>query len=96
MIMITTGPAGGSHVNLAAYQAFAMQQRALLHQALTYDYLQTAAVTQAGMFPNAPGGWKARSNGVAFYRAGGLRGVVALKESVVQLSSSSSSWLYNY
>ena len=46
-------PAGsGSHVNLAAYQAFAMQQRALLQQALTYEsYLHTAAVTQAQMFP---------------------------------------------
>lgn len=32
-------------VNLAAYQAFAMQQRALLQQALTYEsYLQKAAV----------------------------------------------------
>ncbi|XP_059172914.1 zinc finger E-box-binding homeobox protein zag-1-like isoform X2 [Physella acuta] len=34
-----------SQVNLAAYQAFAMQQRALLQQALTYEsYLQKAAV----------------------------------------------------
>ncbi|XP_055872117.1 uncharacterized protein LOC106059853 isoform X3 [Biomphalaria glabrata] len=33
-----------SQVNLAAYQAFAMQQRALLQQALTYEsYLQKAA-----------------------------------------------------
>lgn len=46
---------GGSHVNLAAYQAFAMQQRALLQQALTYEsYLHTAAVTQAQMFPQPP------------------------------------------
>ncbi|XP_055872119.1 zinc finger protein squeeze-like isoform X5 [Biomphalaria glabrata] len=35
---------GSQQVNLAAYQAFAMQQRALLQQALTYEsYLQKAA-----------------------------------------------------
>nr|KAG5688385.1 hypothetical protein BaRGS_010528 [Batillaria attramentaria] len=45
----------GSHVNLAGYQAFAMQQRALLQQALAYEsYLQSAAVTQAQMFPQPP------------------------------------------
>ncbi|XP_046578586.1 zinc finger protein 227-like isoform X1 [Haliotis rubra] len=33
-----------SHVNLAAYQAFALQQRALLQQALTYEsFMQNAA-----------------------------------------------------
>ncbi|XP_061179965.1 DNA-binding protein Ikaros-like isoform X2 [Saccostrea echinata] len=37
-----------SHMNLATYQAFAMQQRALLHHALTYESLmQSAVVTQA-------------------------------------------------
>ncbi|PVD32484.1 hypothetical protein C0Q70_07923 [Pomacea canaliculata] len=45
----------GSHVNLAAYQAFAMQQRALLQQALTYEsYLHTASVSQAQMFSQPP------------------------------------------
>ncbi|XP_041360450.1 Krueppel homolog 1-like [Gigantopelta aegis] len=41
-----------SHVNLAAYQAFAMQQRALLQQALTYEsFMQNAAVaSHAQMF----------------------------------------------
>ncbi|CAG5136159.1 unnamed protein product [Candidula unifasciata] len=42
-------PAGrqASQVNLAAYQAFAMQQRALLQQALTYEtYLQKAAISK--------------------------------------------------
>ncbi|XP_076437602.1 uncharacterized protein LOC143276832 [Babylonia areolata] len=52
---MVAAPGGGSHVNLAAYQAFAMQQRALLQQALTYEsYLHTAAVTQGQMFPQAP------------------------------------------
>lgn len=38
-------PPSHIQVNLAAYQAFAMQQRALLQQALTYEsYLQKAAV----------------------------------------------------
>lgn len=38
----------GSQVNLAAYQAFALQQRALLQQAFTYESLvQTAAASQA-------------------------------------------------
>uniref|UniRef100_A0A8W8N6H5 C2H2-type domain-containing protein n=2 Tax=Magallana gigas TaxID=29159 RepID=A0A8W8N6H5_MAGGI len=37
-----------SQMNLATYQAFAMQQRALLHHALTYESLmQSAVVTQA-------------------------------------------------
>ena len=55
--MTGPGAGGGSHVNLAAYQAFAMQQRALLQQALTYEsYLHTAAVTQAQMFPQPPSG----------------------------------------
>ncbi|KAL3889991.1 hypothetical protein ACJMK2_002300 [Sinanodonta woodiana] len=49
-------PAG--HVNIAAYQAFAFQQRALLQQALTYEtIMQNAAVSQARYFhdhPHAP------------------------------------------
>ncbi|XP_055998338.1 zinc finger protein 91-like isoform X6 [Ostrea edulis] len=44
-------PASGrntSQMNLATYQAFAMQQRALLHHALTYESLmQSAVVTQS-------------------------------------------------
>ncbi|CAG5121394.1 unnamed protein product [Candidula unifasciata] len=47
-----------SQVNLAAYQAFAMQQRALLQQALTYEsYLQKAAVGsgQAQLFHHSQG-----------------------------------------
>ncbi|KAK7092043.1 uncharacterized protein [Littorina saxatilis] len=54
---VAAGPgAGGSQVNIATYQAFAMQQRALLQQALTYEsYLHNAAaVTQAQMFPQPP------------------------------------------
>ena len=41
--------ADSQQVNLAAYQAFAMQQRALLQQALTYEsYLQKAAAGGVG------------------------------------------------
>ncbi|KAK3583195.1 hypothetical protein CHS0354_025712 [Potamilus streckersoni] len=48
-------PAG--HVNLATYQAFALQQRALLQHALTYEsILQNVAVTQARYFHERPQG----------------------------------------
>lgn len=43
------------HVNMAAYHAFAMQQRALLQHALTYEtMIQTTVSGQQHMFPGHP------------------------------------------
>ncbi|XP_071143172.1 zinc finger protein 91-like [Mytilus edulis] len=42
-------------VNMAAYHAFAMQQRALLQHALTYEsMIQTSSVSQHHIFPGQP------------------------------------------
>ena len=46
----------GSRINLAAYQALAIQQRALLQHAITYDsYLHSTGATQSHMFSKSPG-----------------------------------------